>query len=236
MADSFDAAAAGLREPGNDLDMAGQLLQVIPVTGASVSTLGPMLGTETLSSSDPQVARLDELQFDLGEGPCWEALVTGGAVFEPDLQLRPAHAWPAFLAAVRRERVGAMWAFPLGLGPLRFGAIDLYDVQPRELSEQYTEQAAVLAEIVSRRVLRSALERAADSDGDQDDRNPFSRRVVQQATGFVIAQLGVTAQDAELLLQGRAFVEGRSVRQIAEDVLNRRSGFRLEADTIEDSS
>jgi ANTAR domain/GAF domain len=233
MADRFDAAAAALREPGDDLEMARRLIEAIPVTGASVSTLGPMLGTETLSSTDQQVARLDELQFDLGEGPCWEALATGGPVFEPALQLRPAHLWPAFLAAVRRESVGAMYAFPLGLGPLHFGAIDLYDVRPRELSDRHAEQAAALAEIISRRVLRSALERAADAG--QDDRNPFSRRAVQQATGYVIAQLGVTAQDAELLLQGRAFVEGRSVREVAEDVLTRRSGFRLEVDTIEDS-
>jgi hypothetical protein len=233
MADPFDAAAAALQEPGDDLDMARRLIEAIPVSGASVATLGPMLGTETLSSTDQQVARLDELQFDLGEGPCWEALAIGGPVFEPDLQLQPAHAWPAFLAAVRREHVGAMYAFPLGLGPLRFGAIDFYDVRPRELSGRHAEQAAALAGIVSRRVLRSALDRAGDPG--QDDSNPFSRRIVQQATGFVIAQLGVSADDAELLLQGRAFVEGRPVREVAEDVLNRRSAFKLEADTIEDS-
>jgi hypothetical protein len=233
LTDAFDAAAATLREPGDDLAMAEVLVQAIPLTGASVSTLGQMLGSETISSSDRQVARLDELQFDLGEGPCWEALAAGGPVFEPALQSRPQHVWPAFLAAVRREDVGSMFAFPLSVGPLRFGAIDFYDVRPRELSRSETEQAAALAGIVSRRVLRSAIDRAGDP-GD-DDRNPFSRRVVQQATGFVIAQLGVSAEDAELLLQGRAFVEGRSVRDVADDVLNRRSGFRLDRETIEDT-
>jgi hypothetical protein len=233
MADPFDTVAAALQAPGDDLDIAERLIQAIPVTGASVATLGPMLGTETLSTTDQQVARLDELQFDLGEGPCWEALALGSPVHEPDLQVRPAHSWPAFLAAVRQENVGAMYAFPLAVGPLRFGAIDFYDVRPRDLSGEHVEQAAVLAGIVGRRVLRSALDRAGDPG--QDDRNPFSRRVVQQATGFVIAQLGVSAEDAELLLQGRAFVEGRPVREVAEDLLNRRSGFRLESDTIEDA-
>jgi hypothetical protein len=213
--------------------MADVLVRAIAATGASVSTLGTMLGSETVSSSDQQVARLDELQFDLGEGPCWEALESGTPVHEPALQSRPMHHWPAFIAAVQREEVGSMFAFPLGVGPLRFGAIDLYDVRPRELSGRETEQAAALAAIVSRRVLRSAIERAADPG--QDDDNPFSRRVVQQATGFVIAQLGVSADDAELLLQGRAFVEGRSVRDVADDVLNRRSGFRLDSQTIEDA-
>lgn len=233
MTDAFDEAAATLRRPGNDLAMAEVLIQAIAVTGASVSTLGPMLGSETVSSSDAQVTRLDELQFDLGEGPCWQALGAGAPVFEPALQSRPVHHWPAFLAAVQREEVGSMFAFPLGVGPLRFGAIDFYDVRPRELSGRETEQASALAGIVSRRVLRSAIQRVGNPG--QDDDNPFSRRVVQQATGFVIAQLGVSADDAELLLQGRAFVEGRSVRAVAEDVLNRRSGFRLESDTIEDT-
>ena len=46
----------------------------LPVTGAAVSTLGDVLGSETLSASDAHAARLDEVQFDLGEGPCWDAL------------------------------------------------------------------------------------------------------------------------------------------------------------------
>src|SRR3954452_3159087 len=210
MADPFDEAAALLRG-GDDSGLAGTLLVALPVTGASTSTLGPLLGSETVSASDRQVARLDELQFDLGEGPCWEALATGAPVHEPALRTEPRHDWPAFTRAVREERVGAMFAFPLGVGPLRFGAVDLYDEQPRELSERHTEQASVLAGIISRRVLRSVLDRAGESG--QDDLSPFSRRRVQQATGFVIAQLGVSADDADLLLQGRAFVEGRPVRE-----------------------
>jgi hypothetical protein len=233
MADPFEEAAARLRGTGDDSGMAGTLLVALPVTGASISTLGPMLGSETVSATDRQVARLDELQFDLGEGPCWEALATGAPVHEPALRTEPRHDWPAFTRAVREERVGAMFAFPLGLGPLRFGAVDLYDEQPGELSEQHTEQAAALAGIISRRVLRSVLDRAGESGSDEP--SPFSRRAVQQATGFVIAQLGVSAEDAELLLQGRAFVEGRSVREVAEDVLERRSRFTLEASSIEDS-
>jgi hypothetical protein len=233
MADPFDEAAALLQRSGDDSRMAGTLLVALPVTGASISTLGPMLGSETVSATDRQVARLDELQFDLGEGPCWEALATGAAVHEPALLTEPRHDWPAFTRAVRKERVGAMFAFPLSVGPLRFGAVDLYDEQPRELSERYSEQASALAGIISRRVLRSVLDQAGESG--HDDPSPFSRRTVQQATGFVIAQLGVSADDAELLLQGRAFVEGRSVREVAEDVLERRRTFTVEANTIEDS-
>jgi hypothetical protein len=232
MADRFDAAAAELDRPGEDAAMTAPLLDAIPVTGAAISTLGPMFGSETISASDRQAARLDELQFDLGEGPCWDALAAGAPVLEPDLQHAPTRIRPAFSAAVRREPIAAMFAFPLVLGPLRIGAVDLYAVQPGGLSPLHTDRAVALAAIISRRVLRSALSGAEDPE--RHDPNPFSRRVVQQATGYVIAQLGVSAEDAELLLQGRAFVEGRLLREVAEDVIHRRRGFTLEADAIED--
>src|SRR3954451_3809937 len=125
MADPFDEAAA-LLQGGDDSGMAGTLLVALPVTGASISTLGPLLGSETVSASDRQVARLDELQFDLREGPCWEAGATGAAgrecargggpcgggaapgapVSERALLTEPRHDWPAFTRAVRQERVG----------------------------------------------------------------------------------------------------------------------------------
>jgi hypothetical protein len=232
MADRFDAAAAELSRPGDDAAMAVPLLDAIPVTGAAISTLGPMFPSETISASDRQAARLDELQFDLGEGPCWDALEARAPVLEPDLQGAPTRDRPAFSRAVRQEPIAAMFAFPLVLGPLRIGAVDLYAVRPGALSPEHTSQALALAAIISRRVLRSAL--SGTEEPERDDPNPFSRRVIQQATGYVIAQLGVSADDAELLLQGRAFVEGRALREVAEDVIHRRQGFTLEADAIED--
>jgi hypothetical protein len=49
----------------------------------------------------------------------------------------------------------------------------------------------------------------------------------------VIAQLGTSPDDAELLIQGQAFAEGRTMREVADDILSRRLRFSLEGNRIE---
>jgi hypothetical protein len=191
------------------------------VSGASISTFGPLLGAETISATDALALRVDELQFDLGEGPCWDALGTRRPVLQPDLGDDSLTSWPAFTNAVRAENIGAVFAFPLVFGPLDIGAVDLYSVDPVTLTREQQRQTLALSAIVSRILLRHALR---ESDGHSEP-SMFSRRLVHQATGMVLAQMGVSADDAHLLIQARAFAEGRTMQQVATDVVDRRIRF-----------
>jgi GAF domain-containing protein len=218
---------------GSEQIAAESVLEVASVAGASISTLGGLLGSETLSASDDVIARVDELQFDLGEGPCWDAIATGRPVLEPDLRRHPIHNWPAFLQAVPENEVAALFAVPLSVGPLRLGAIDMYDVRPRPLDDGELARTVALAAEMSRIVLRQAIEQGGIDVAPSAVR-PRSRRRVHQATGFVIAQLDVSAADAELLIQARAFAEGRSMLEVADDILTRRRRFTVRGGEIED--
>lgn len=233
MSDRFSLAAEALYKLRDDADLTGPLLDAVPVTGASISTMGELLGPETISSSDPLAARIDELQFDLGEGPCWDALSSAGPILVPDIRDIDAGVWPAFTRAISAEGVGAIFAFPLAIGPLRIGAMDLYCSAPGELGDEYTEQSILLADIVSRRVLKRSM-RLAGAPEYSDDGSRHSRRSIHQAVGFVIAQLGISPEDAHLLIQGHAFGEGRSMHEVAEDILERRLTFTASANTIGD--
>ena len=202
-------------------ELARPFLQFLPVSGASISTFGSFLGVETISATDARAGRVDELQFDLGEGPCWDALVRRRPVLEPDLASRTNVSWPAFLDAISGEGIGAIFAFPLLFGPLEIGAVDLYSVAPVSLTPEQQGQTQALSAIVSRIVLRHAI-RGDDVPGES---TTFSRRLVHQATGMVLVQLGTTAEDAHLILQARAFAENRPMREIAQDVIERRIRF-----------
>jgi GAF domain/ANTAR domain len=198
-------------------------ISALPVAGAAISILGETFGTETVCASDKQAARLDELQIDIGEGPCWQARSTRRPVLTHDVHHGPETPWPIFSEAIRDDDVGALFAFPLLVGSLVIGAVDLYSREPGSLTDTQVEGAAELAAIAARQVLRKAL-----NDGDQygldrpeaDAR--LSRRVVHQATGMVLAQLNLTASDALLVIRGHAFATGRSVREVAIDVVERR--------------
>jgi len=204
---------------------------LLPVSGASVSILATSLGQSTVCSSNPTATRLDELQFDLGEGPCWQAMTSGQPVLTADLKASGA-VWPIFIGAVYNDPhardVGAMFAFPLTVGSLDIGAVDLFTTEVAELTDAEVAEASALANVAAWQVLRGILqdpseERSLDSDGLPP--SPSSRREVHQATGMVLAQLNISAADAALLIRAHAFASGRSVREVATDIVERRLDF-----------
>jgi hypothetical protein len=202
-----------------DRDLSEPFVDLFPVTGTAISTLGELLGSETVSASDPQAARLDELQFDLGVGPCWDALSLARPVLEPDLRQQPRGSWPAFTEAAVADGVGSLFAFPMLVGSLRIGAVDMYSRGAMTLDRIQTRQAASLAELVGRQVLRRALMRSSLHDPEEPE-SPFSRRLIHQATGMVLAQLDLNAEDARLVIQGHAFATGRSMMDVSRAVVD----------------
>ena len=239
--DVFDAAARELEAwDDSGTELCAPFLRVLPIDGASISTLGAPFGTETISASDAFAARIDELQFDLGEGPCWRALATRLPVLSPDIRLEPNPAWPMFRAALDETDVGGLFAFPLAIGTLEIGAVDLYSSTAGPLPPEAVDDAMYLADIVARVVLRRALRDNVSAEHDpygtgiagpnpavptEEEAEGFSRRVIHQATGMILAQLDLSAADALLLLRGYAFSNGRSVRSVAHDVVARKLDF-----------
>ncbi|MET1020320.1 MAG: GAF and ANTAR domain-containing protein [Microterricola sp.] len=204
-------------------------LSVLPVDGAALSVLASPAGQSTMCASDDTAARLDELQFDLGEGPCWDAMSTRLPVLAPDLSTDGASPWPLFTNAVQQDAsdVRAVYAFPLFVGSLDIGALDLYSSSHKPLERSQVTDATQLASLAAWQVLRRIL---ADQPGDDPD-TPGSnnRREVHQATGMVLAQLNISADDAALLLRAHAFSSGRTVAEVANDVVERRLTFTPDA-------
>ncbi|OUE23119.1 GAF and ANTAR domain-containing protein [Clavibacter michiganensis] len=222
-----DALLALEEATGRDADLCSPFVVALGMTGAAVSTLGPPLGSETICASDADAARLDEIQLDLGEGPCWEALASGQPVLEPDVQGSASTSWPLARQAMHETGLGAVFAFPLVVAGVDVGAVDLYSDTPRDLSTQQIDDATSLSRVLARQVLRRALlsltSPAEEDAGAWDGR--YSRRELHQATGMVIAQMGLSAADALLVLRGHAFATNRPVRDVANDVVERRLDF-----------
>ena len=210
-------------DPGDDL--CGPFVGAAGVTGASISTLGRPLGSQTVCASTAVAARIDEIQIDAGEGPCWDALRTRRPVLTADLRQDDGGRWPGARQALRVLDVGALYAFPLYVGEIAIGAVDLYSEDPGRLSRQAVADVSVLAEIASRHLLRRALDDVDNvEDGVAD--GPHTRREMHQATGMIAAQLSIPVDDALLVLRGRAFSSGRSVNEVAADVVARRLIFK----------
>ena len=76
-------------------------------------------------------------------------------------------------------------------------------------------------------LLRLDSNRDDTFDEDLDTRATYQLQV-HQATGMVQVQLGVTTEEAFLMLRARAFASGRSLADVATDVVARRLRFTSE--------
>src|SRR5689334_25026943 len=96
------------------------------VTGAGVMLMSGEVPRGSLCTSDEVSQLIEELQYTLGEGPCVDAYQQGRVVTEPDLADPVTCRWLAFTPPVLRAGAHAVFAFPLSLGTVRLGALDLY--------------------------------------------------------------------------------------------------------------
>ncbi len=194
---------------------------------ASGSTLALIAGSEllgTLAGAGRHASTITDLQFELGEGPCLQAYASGIPVLLPDLA-DGADRWPVFTAAAAEPGVRAEFCFPLGVGTTCIGVFDLCRDEPGMLSDGQLADAQVAADIA-----RDALLYLEDPPGHPGvaallDIMGMDRIVVHQATGMIAAQLDETPADALARLRATAFRSGRSIYDIAQDVVERRVRF-----------
>ena len=202
-----------------------QFVDLVPVSGASITVFRRPNAQSTICVSDGMAVELDHLQFDLGEGPRWETARTGQASIGIDVREGPNDSWPVFGAAAARLGVGAVFSFPLRRGIHFVGVADLYRREAGPLGLDATARAVQL----SLRIAGAASDEArhsAESEVEQTRDAPALRRQVHQAIGMVLSQLGVDADEALARLQAHAFDRGRTVEDIAHDVVTRRLDFR----------
>lgn len=171
---------------------------------------------QTVAAVGPGTAG-EEIQLTAGEGPTYEAFRWGQPVLVDDL----AHEdrWPTVGRDADEAGIRAIFAFPLRSGAAEFGAMTLYRDQPGPLDDGQYADALVLARVTLDVLLLAQQEVGA---GDLDDLfmlqgpNPWQ---VHHATGMVSVQLGISLRDATATLRGAAFSSGRSLSEIAEDVV-----------------
>lgn len=202
--------------------LCGACVQLLPVDGASVSLMTGTANRETLYASDAIVNHIETLQFSLGEGPCFEAFTTRRPVLITDLPAHPATAWPVFAAQMADQPVGAIFAFPLLHGAARVGAMDLYRARPGWLTPDELAVALQVADIVAAALIGPATRSGAQLDEAWLEALPFNRVHVHQATGILVAEHRIPADEALALLRGYSFTAGRSVEEVAADLVGRR--------------
>lgn len=160
----------------------------------------------------------EDLQLSLGEGPCVDAFEAGELIEVTDLASREGR-WTMFSEEMADAGAGSLASLPLRIGGARFGALTLYRSAYGELSSDQVADSYVIAQLAAHLIVAQQ----ARIEGDQvisDLETGFARmEPVHQATGMIMAQLSVGAEDALARLRGAAYAAQRSAMEMAMDIV-----------------
>ena len=113
------------------------------VDHVGIAVVRPNGRVETHAASDDVVRRLDKLQYDVGEGPCLDALATGRTVRVEHAATDPR--WPAFLPAAVELGVLSQVGLRLGEEGRIIGALNLYSTSSPALDDEMVQLAEMFA-------------------------------------------------------------------------------------------
>ena len=188
------------------------------VTGLDLSGAAIHLATAAddwgvAATADDASAVVARLRFATGEGPSVEALSLRRPVMVSDLG-RAEGRWPGFASQALELGVQAVFSFPLQVGAVRLGTLDLYSAHPRVLTGEETALAVALATAVT----RSVLDRRG-SDGVPWEPALADQSEIYQAQGMVMVDLGVPLAEALVRLRAHAFARGIPLVELARAVI-----------------
>jgi hypothetical protein len=221
-------AAASSEQAAQPQQICELCVQMLGITGAGIAMVTSHGHRGVVCATDDRAHHIEDLQLTLGEGPCVDAVQSGAPVLVPDLTDAADLAvdrWPTFLSGAADAGVRAVFAFPLRIGAISVGALDLYRTSPGELSRTELPAALLAADAAALAVLYLFGGEAAQGGWQGDGALQYQ---VHQATGMVQVQLGLPTEQAFLALRARAFADGRPLADVATDVVERRLRFSKE--------
>ena len=200
-------------------------MEVTGVTGAGIMLMAGEVPQGSVCTTNDVSALVEELQFELGEGPCVDAHHQGRPVLEPDLAAPAIPRWLAFTGPAVAAGVRAVFGFPLQVGEVRLGALNLYCDQPGSLTAEQHADALVMAGVAAQAVLLMQANAPPGKLALELESSGNFQYVVHQASGMVAAQLDVSVGQALIRLRAYAFGNDRPLTEVAQDVVARTLRF-----------
>jgi hypothetical protein len=198
--------------------------RMLEVDAAGISVLDSTGERVPLGASSEAAATAERLQFTLGDGPCATAQRTRQPVFAVESDIR--RRWPLFgdLLFAQTSFRGVV-ALPLQPALIGSGAIDLLFVDPDRVTDLNVFEAIAVGELVASSLSEAAVWSTWEPErGPEWLHGPTPRRraVVWEAMGRLSRAVDGDTVVALALLRAHAYATGRSVVEVAADLVDGR--------------
>jgi GAF domain-containing protein len=191
IARSLGAQTSELGTLERALSVAVEIVEGCQHAGISLVVGGRRI--ETPAATSNVALRGDQLQYELGEGPCLDSIAYHETVLSPDL-LKETR-WPTWAPQVARELgVRSMLCFQLFTSARSLGALNLYS---ESVDAFHSESQAVGLTLAA----HIAVALAASREIDTRDVAMLNRTVIGQAEGILMERYDLSSDKAFSVLK-----------------------------------
>ncbi|WP_372511357.1 GAF and ANTAR domain-containing protein [Lentzea californiensis] len=222
-----------------DATTAGEVLQQIVQAAVRVVPGADMVSV-TLRSRDGKfhtpvetdriATELDQLQYELREGPCLDVADPAGPAVAEAPDLAATSSWPRFGPEAAERGMGAVLStalLPEIESPRLSGALNVYSRRSHGLGETDHAVSLLLATHASLALAHTEAVDIATLQAEQLRRAIDSRDVIGQAKGILMARRGLSADDAFDLLRRSSQHLNVKLVQLAETIAGRHGELDL---------
>ena len=166
---------------------------------------------DTVATTDDLVGELDQLQYDLGEGPCVDAVREQAVV--PVQHARHEQRWPRFISAAVRRGLRSQVGLRLYTEDRTLGVLNLYSTTSDTISDEVLHMAELFSAYAT-----LAMGRAQNKD--TLDSAIASRQLIGQATGIVMERYAMSETRAFEYLLRVSSLSNTKLRDIARTMVD----------------
>ncbi len=182
---------------------------------ASISVVRRHGRIDTVAATDDVPPRVDAIQYEVGQGPCLDAMSEHEVYLIDDLA--GDERWPPFSHRAAEETgVRSMLSFRLFLEDDTLGALNLYSGATQAFDEHACAVGTVLAAHAAV-VMQGARERER---AEHLDRALESSREIGMAMGVLMAQQRMTRQEAFTVLRRVSQHLNRKLHDVAVEIVD----------------
>ena len=169
----------------------------------------------TAASTDEVSRRIDEIELEVGEGPCVDAILDEACQHDPDLTVSDS-PWPQFTRRIVAETpVRSAIGYRLLLDGEKVGALNLFSDTPGALTRASADTGAVLASFSSVALIAVRAREQAVTLGE----GLASNREIGKAIGLLMATHRVNADDAFAILRRTSQELNIKLAQVAAQIV-----------------
>ncbi|MEU5770502.1 GAF and ANTAR domain-containing protein [Streptomyces asoensis] len=165
---------------------------------------------QTLAPTDQLVVKSDQLQADLGEGPCFDAAhsAEGERVFRIEDLTAQRLRWPAYAPRAHELGVGSMMGFLLFTEEEDLGALNLYSRKPGVFTEASEFAGWLLAS-------HAAVAFSSARTHAQMEHAVATRHTIGEAMGILMGSHHITEEQAFDVLRRYSQENNVKLREVA---------------------